>query len=155
MVHHPREREQDCRFPQTSGWPEPMRHRSAKSCNFGGKFAPSNREEAIHYVPLLDEIEWVLKWQTVHEDIQNGTKKMNKNDGSSSNQSIWLDDQEEEKSKGRHTTTVPKRNWQVMGNKWEKDRIACEGVLKVQIEQTECLIFRNRWCKDWSLKSTI
>jgi hypothetical protein len=56
------------------------------------------------------------KWQTIIGVLHNGTKKMKKNDGTSSNQSIALDDKEEQSEWAYIQATVPKRNRQVMGN---------------------------------------
>ena len=59
--------------------------------------------------------------------MESGIKKMKKNDGSSSNQSIGLDDETEKNGGAGIRATVPKKNQHVMENKWEKDMIARDG----------------------------
>ena len=67
------------------------------------------------------------EWQTILEEIENHMKKMKKNDGSSSAQSIGLDEEDEGNGGANMQPTVPKRNRRVIGNKWEKERVAREG----------------------------
>ena len=69
---------------------------------------------------------WVIlngkpKWNQLVADLKSGKKR---NDGSSSNQSIGLDDEEDDVVVTNGKATVPKDNRQVMGNKWEKARAA-------------------------------
>lgn len=54
-------------------------------------------------------------------DIRNDTKKMKKNDGSSSTQLIRLDDDEEETVGQTYNPNMPKRKKYVMENKWKKE----------------------------------
>ena len=69
---------------------------------------------------------WVIlngkpKWNQLVADLKSGKKR---NDGSSSHQSIGLDDEEDDAFMMNGKATVPKDNRQVMGNKWEKARAA-------------------------------
>jgi hypothetical protein len=59
------------------------------------------------------------KWNQLVADLKSGKKR---NDGSSSHQSIGLDDEEDDVVVTNGRATVPKDNRQVMGNKWEKAR---------------------------------
>jgi hypothetical protein len=61
------------------------------------------------------------KWNQLVADLKSGK---NRNDGSSSNQSIGLDDEEDDVVVEHGKATVPKDSRQVMGNKWEKARAA-------------------------------
>ena len=45
-----------------------------------------------------------------------------RNDGSSSHQSIWLDEKDDDVVMKNERATMPKNNRQVMRNKWEKAR---------------------------------
>ena len=73
---------------------------------------------------------WVIlngkpKWNQVVANLKYGKKR---NDGSSSNQSIGLDNEEDDVVVENGKATVPKDNRQVMGNKWEKARAARDAV---------------------------
>ena len=62
------------------------------------------------------------KWTQLVADIKYGKRR---NDGSSSNQSIGLDDEEDDVVVDENgKATVAKENRQVMENKWEKARLA-------------------------------
>jgi hypothetical protein len=73
----------------------------------------------------LDEIEWPTKVDTSCGRPQERPKKLKTNDGSNSNQSIGLDEEEEEAVGENERATLPMNNQQVkvIGNKWEKRRI--------------------------------
>ena len=65
---------------------------------------------------------WIIlndkpNWTQLVADLKSGKKR---NDGSSSNQSIGLDDEEDNFVVMNGKAIVPKDNHQVMGNKWEK-----------------------------------
>ena len=73
------------------------------------------------------------KWQTVLKEIENNTEKMKKNDGSSSAQSIGLDEEEEVNNGANMQEIMPKRNRQVMGTSGRRTR------WRVKARQAKCL----------------
>ena len=76
-------------------------------------------------------------------DLKSGKKR---NDGLSSNQSIGLDDEEDDVVVTNEKATVPKDNRQVMGNKWEKARAARDAAA-TKISSTWTCIFSVRESK--------
>ena len=76
------------------------------------------------------------KWNQFVADLKSGNKR---NDGSSSNQSIGLDDVVVTNGKD----IVPKDNCQVMGNKWEK-ACASRDVVTTKMSSTWMGIFSAR-----------
>ncbi|VAH63411.1 unnamed protein product [Triticum turgidum subsp. durum] len=67
--------------------------------------------------PLLDEIEWPTKVGTTCEELKTGNKRLKKTDGSSSHQSIGLDDEEEEVVGEIGRAIMLMNNPQLIGNK--------------------------------------
>jgi hypothetical protein len=65
------------------------------------------------------------KWNQLVADLKSGKKR---NDGSSSNKSIGLDNEEDDVVAMNGKATVPKDNRQVMRNKWEKACAARDAV---------------------------
>ncbi|KAE8779281.1 putative oxidoreductase [Hordeum vulgare] len=73
---------------------------------------------------------WLLldakpKWQQVVADLKVGHKR---NDGSSSHQSIGLDDDDDDVVATKGKAIVPQDNRLLMGTKWEKARISRDAV---------------------------
>ena len=95
----------------------------------GGHFVPATKKKPFGFSHCWMKLNGIPKWQTVLKDIENDPKKMKKNDGSSSQQSIGLDDEDVEGGGEEGQATVPKRDHQVMGNKWEKGKVAASRVM--------------------------
>ena len=92
---------------------------------------------------------WVIlngkpKWNQLVADLKSGKKR---NDGSSSNQSIGLDDEEDDVVVTNGKATVPKGTRQVMGNEWEKARAAYD-VVSAKMSSTWADIFSVRENKE-------
>ena len=88
---------------------------------------------------------WVIlngkeMWTQLVVDLKAGKKR---NGGSSSHQSIGLDDEEEEVVGENGRATVPMNNRQAMGNKWEKWR-AARGAAVKKMSTTWTGIFSTR-----------
>ena len=86
---------------------------------------------------------WVIlngkpKWTQLAADLK---ADKNRNDGSSSHQSIGLGEEEKDVVVDTGRATMPKDNRQVMGNKWEKAR-ASRDTAATKVSSTWMGIFR-------------
>ena len=69
-------------------------------------------------------------------DLKSGKKR---NNDSRSNQSIGLDDEEDDVVVENRKASVPKDNRQVMGNKWEKARAARDAMATKMSSTWTCI----------------
>ena len=79
----------------------------------------------------------------LYEDLKNHAKKTKNNYGSSSHQPIRLDDDNKPSEGADGQGTVPKRTRHVMGNKWDKERLVCDGATS-KLSATWTYIFYNK-----------